>query len=363
MSAMIVLGQWRVQRRQGQLQEAEAHRQQAAAWTTLAESWEMALLPAVGMTAVQRFGVGEAKATRFIEAVERYRVSRIRELPFFTGSAEPSDDWEKVIREQTIASDGLIPYQAAVRRVMTHLAQTSSLVLRKRLSLDAVYEAFGLEVIRVGDDLLELLRSRYGHGSSCPAPDAMEWESWKDLSAAEVVRRIGWGEFLDVARGTSERIALFLDLLVVHAIEVGDLDARFQNPGGLAPGEILGERSRLAVAWRAASRYGLMRAFRLTWRLASTSRRATRVTHWRTIDWINRLQERIQWKRWPPERMFLLKVNGSLRWPLDILIAPIQVVGAAWRSRKVADIRLMDVPAITQTDLTGEDDAEMAMMS
>lgn len=227
LSAVIVLGQAVVQRRQGQLQEAEAHRQQAKEWAELTTSWGTAFLVALGSSAPYRFGISRAKVDAYFEAVERYRLAWTAWLKITTTLSE--SDWEAIVREEQAALDQLAPYRNAVEQVVLHLARVSGLVLRKRLALSAPYDAFGLEVIRAGDNLLALLRSGYDHGAGCVAPGNLERALWLQLNAEQVSERIGWGVLLDVARATAERIAMFISLLMAHAVSVGDLDGAFDT--------------------------------------------------------------------------------------------------------------------------------------
>ncbi|MGY3519920.1 hypothetical protein ACVMYR_26805 [Micromonospora sp. PTRAS2] len=334
-SALIVLGQLRVQRRQGQLQEAEAHRQQAKAWAELADSWDLALLATIGTAAVGRFGVTQAKAAEFLDAVERYRETSVAYRDISLG--EVAGDFDKAHAEQMSAAEGLAAYRSAARRIITHLAQVSSLVLRGRLSLHAAYEAFGLDVIRAEGDLSNLLRSSFGHGSNCPASENWEWDTWRELGPEQVARRIGWGEFLDVARGTAERIDLFLALLLAHGVRVGDLDAGFQDFGNPPPGHGLNDRKRLATAWRSARRHGLARAVRLTWRLAAAGRQVRGNQRWRKIESAPGSKRLRPWRR-------LLR-----RQPEAILVGR-DVIDAYRLSRSVDDLRRMNQPPFVQGD-------------
>lgn len=350
LGALIVLGQVMVQRRQRHLQEAEAHRQQADAWAALADSWETALLPAAGVRAGWHLGVPNSKATQYIDAVERYRLAYTAWLEPLTGAEGSSDQWEKLAAEEREAREALAPFQRAVQQVVTHLAQVSGLVLRKQFSLEVAYDAFGLQVIRVGDQLFGLLRSSYDHGGDCVAPGNMERGLWKHLKAEEVSARIGWGAFLDVARGSAERIVLFVSLLMAHAVKVGDLDDGFENGTRDAPAELLADRDRLAVAWRGARFYGRLRAVRLVWTLAATGRRVTARAFRRWFGarvrgvWTDKERG---WRR----RLMRLFLQRSLAGPLVACLVLSDVIAAARRAHSVKDIRRMDPPWIAAKEL------------
>ena len=341
LSAVIVFGQVLVQRRQRYLEDAEAHRQQSAAWADLAGSWELALLPAAGAKAISEMGVTDSDAEAYFDAVEKYRLASVAWLgPLTLTQSTSSAEWEQLATDDRAAREALAPYRRAVQRIVIHLAQVSGLVLRNRLSLDAAYDAFGLPLIRTGDDLLGLLRCSFDHGSSCPAPGNAERSLWKALPAEQVSVRIGWGAFLDVARGTAERIVLFLDMLRAHAIEVGDLDGGFDSWHGESDDKPPVERDRLAIAWRAARRHGLLRAINLTRRLAASSRRVSRRRRWSYPTWFVRAVEKVG----IDQRK--LPMNGWMRVPRDLVLVPVDVVRAAWRSRTVPDLRRMDPPTL-----------------
>src|SRR5690348_6616038 len=72
----------RVQRRQHQLQEAEAYRHQAAAWVALSDHWEIAVLAAAGSDLSRMYGVRASTATKFLEVVDGYRLARTSFLAF-----------------------------------------------------------------------------------------------------------------------------------------------------------------------------------------------------------------------------------------------------------------------------------------
>jgi len=291
-----------------------------------------------------------------MEAVERYRLAYISWLEITTADKPTDKDWEDIAREEQKALEQLAPYRRAVEQVVLHLARVSGLVLRRRLALTAPYDAFGLQLIKAGDDLRALLRCGYDHGSSCIAPGNMERALWQRLSAEEVSTRIGWGEFLDVARGTAERIVLFISLLMAHALSVGDLDGAFDSGH---EEESLGDRlmnpERLAVVWRAARLHGWWRAVHLTWKVASAGRRANRRHQWLYPQWFLRLLEKLG--LWP--HRVNLPFNGWIRRPLDALLVPRDVARAAWHSRSVRDVRRMPPPNVAD-ELFGlrDDDSE-----
>src|SRR5258706_7499127 len=106
-ATMIVIFQAAVQRRQRDLQEVEAHKQQAEAWRGLADSWETALLAAVGHRAVSEFGVPEAKANAYFEAVEQTRQASIAWLlPVEPDKVAPSE-WDRLSAETDVATEKL----------------------------------------------------------------------------------------------------------------------------------------------------------------------------------------------------------------------------------------------------------------
>ena len=338
---IFVVLQLRVQRGQHRLQDAESHRQQAAAWREISPDWEKALLAAVGISAVHRFAVPNSEAVKYIRAVERYREAQIDFLALQEQdrllSADDWNEWDKRVGESL---EDLAPYQQAVQRVVAHLAQVSGLVLRGRVPLEIAYDAFGMQLLRVGDSVRNLMYEGYAHSSSCPAPFMMELQLWQRVDAEQTATRLGWGDFLDVARGTAERILFFLDLLTAHALDVGDIGPYARDHVEPTPGEWLADRDRLAVAWRAARRRSRIQAIRATWRLSRAGRCARRRAFIYYPRWIYQMLEK--------SRLYPMRVipphNGWLRAPVDAVLAPWDVLRAAIRSRSVPDVRLLEPP-------------------
>jgi hypothetical protein len=341
-TAAIAFGAARVQRGQRFLQEAEAHRQQAQAWRELAESWDTALLAAGGTYAVERYGVPQSKRADYLEAVERYREGFVSFLSIADVPEVEEGAYDAYVVKAREGEEAIAPYRAAVEKVVMHLAQVAGLVLRGRLSLDAAYDAFGLPLIRAADTLPAMLRSGYGHGSMCPAPGNLERQLWTHLSADQVCERLGWVEFLDVARATAERIVLFVALLTAHAVEAGDLDGEFTPMEQESRAELLGRRDRLAVAWRAARRYGFMRPVLVTWRLARVSRRAyRRRTAGRHPRWLSRFAYELDQPRWVYSAVTL---TDWFRSRSDTFAVALSVARAVRRSSDVPDVRRMMPP-------------------
>ena len=250
------------------------------------------------------------------------------------------------------AHEDLATYKVSVQKVVTHLAQTASLVVRRRLSIDVAYDVLGTQVLAAGDDLRNLLKMGFAHTSGCVAPGQMERALWKRKSAEEINDRIGWGDFLDLSRGTAERVALLQDLLMVQAMRVDDLDPltnRNSNMG--ARGAALAHVDRLAICWRASRRFGLLRAVRLVASVASAGQARARMYKWAYPRWLQSLWSRLFEYRGLP-------FNGWLKRPVDALVLPWLLARAVVRARTVGDVRRLPPPQRADDGLSAADLSE-----
>ncbi|MET8462850.1 hypothetical protein [Micromonospora zamorensis] len=347
--AVFVWTQVVVQRGQHRLQEAETHRQQATAWAALSEHWEVAQLVAVGPSAARWFGVPEEKSSDYLAAIEEFRAARVEFLEFIELDSVNDYDWDKYDKGVISATSRLSSYHRSVQRIVTHLAQVSSLTLRGRLSIEVAYDAFGIELLRVRKHLPNLVREGYAVRSSCPGPLNTELALWREIPIEEVAKRIGWGNFLEVARVTAERITVFIDLLTAYAVELGEIGPEMQNHESLPPGSELASLDRLAIAWSAGRRVSLGRAVRFVAALDRAGKKARRADSRIYPDWVFTIFLRFgRYASWAPPR------NGFIRAPWDMLMRPVSIIRAAWRSRRVADVRHLVSPYEYRAKLPAE---------
>jgi hypothetical protein len=186
--SVAVLGQALAQRGQHRLEEAQAHLQQADAWKSLQSDWVHCLLIAQGHAP----GVSEWQVKQLADLVEKFREADLRWLSLNEPGEVDQDDYDKLIRESREAYDALDPYRASVQRVIIHLAQLASLVLRKRISIATVYDAIGYDLLSLGDQIRPLVSLPYGSDSGCVAPTNMEKDYWRTAEQHEVIHRVGW---------------------------------------------------------------------------------------------------------------------------------------------------------------------------
>ncbi|SCE64023.1 hypothetical protein GA0070563_10160 [Micromonospora carbonacea] len=337
--AAFVWTQVVVQRGQHRLQEAETHRQQATAWAALSSDWEVAQLVAAGPTAARWFGASPEKSREYLAAIEEFRAARVRFLDLLELDSVTDSDWDEYEEGVAQATSGLSLYHRSVRRIVTHLAQVSGLVMRSRLSTQVAYDAFGIELLRVRHHLPNLMREGYAIRSSCPGPINTELALWREIPAEEVAKRIGWGNFLEVGRVTAERIAVFIDLLTAYAIELGEIGLDLRDHEALPPGSELASGDRLAVAWSAGRRVSLIRAIRVVSALDRAGRKARRSNAYYYPEWLKGTAIRLG-----ASTTWALPSNGFIRAPWDRIVRPVNIIRAAWRSRRVADVRHLDSP-------------------
>ncbi|MFD6735799.1 hypothetical protein ACFWDZ_32350 [Micromonospora aurantiaca] len=335
--AAFVWTQILIQRSQHRLQEAETHRLQATAWASLSQDWEIAQLVAAGQSAVRRFGLPVAMSKDFLASVEEFRAARVLFLDFAESGEASEDEWEKYEERIAEATSRLGPYQRSVQKVITHLAQVSGLVLSGRLSTEVAYNALGIQLLHLRRDLPNLMREGYALRSSCPGPLGAELALWRELSVEEVALRIGWGDFLAVARATAERISVFIDLLTAHAVQMGDLGPEVADHESLPPGAELNDLDRLAIAWRAGRRVSLRRAIGVVAVLSKTGRRARRADVSHYPQWVV-----LSRYHYPPPWIALPVKFVRFCW--DALARPADVIRAAWKARDALDVRRLVPP-------------------
>ena len=263
LGSLGVVGQILVARRQVNLEEANAYRDQAKAWRELRPDWERLLAAGLGPTRAGQRGVPTNCCDEYARLLEACRGARVAAQQAFDSGYEAtrqSDLWD--LERETFAK--LAPIEGAIRQVLIHFAQSSDLIIRRRLSISAVYDALGHDVLREREAVEAVTRHAYDFGG-CVAPAFEEGRWWADLTADEISPRIGWARALESSPATLSRIDVFLDYLAMRAEAIGDgvhavtSDQQLRQVGG---------RRELAVRWRVLRRAGLLPALRFCWRAA-----------------------------------------------------------------------------------------------
>jgi len=343
-----VISQVQIQRHQRLLQEAQAYHQQASAWSTLGADWQRCVLAATGPIGAVRHGVSKTRARDFEIALIRFRDAEVAWLDIlsaFDSSGDFSRNFQRAEADHEAAKEGLAAYQQSVQRIVSHLAQTASLVLSGKLSIEVAYDTMGPQLLRIGEDLRNVLSLRYDHGSSCVAPGNQERALWRGLPPDAVNRRYGWGGFLDIAQGTAERVGLLIDLLAIHGMKVGDLATPRYPHEDLHAAETLSQPDRLALSWRAARSTGKFRAVLLVHKLASVGRSYRR--RYATIYPKRYLKLWRRWKgEWEP-----VPFNGWVLAPRDLAASWLDTARAMKRAKSVPDLRRAEAPHLAEQRL------------
>ena len=268
LGSLGVIGQILVARRQANLQEAAAYRDQVEAWMALRSEWHRLLAAGLGPNQATNRGVPRHVCQEYSSLLEEYRSARVAaQIEFDEGYDEERQ--EALWKRESEAWDALLPMQDSVRRVLLHFAQLSALIIRRRLSVDAVYDALAHDVLREREAITAVTRHAYDYGG-CVGPIFEESRWWSKLTLDEVSPRIGWARVLEASPGTLTRIDVLLDLLAIKAHSLGDGVSPVTGDAAL---RLVGSTRRLAVRWRLLRRIGFVTAVRLTSRAAWTSER------------------------------------------------------------------------------------------
>lgn len=259
-----VLGQIVVARRQANLQEVTAYREQADAWAGFALDWHRMLLAGLGPGRAIAHGVDRKVAENYREQLEAYRRARVEATRVMDEHGFSGDHLEEAWEAEASARDALAGVEASVRRVLVHLAQLASLVLNGRLSVAAVYDAIGHDVLREHDALISVTRYAYDYGG-CIAPIHEEARSWGELSVEEISERVGWARALRASVGTLDRIDVLIDLLVLRAHKTGDQTDFYD---GAPYVDYVGASSRLAYRFRTIRRFSVLGGLQFCWAAA-----------------------------------------------------------------------------------------------
>lgn len=322
LGSLGVVGQIHVARRQANLEEATAYRDQATAWRELRHEWEQLLAAGLGPTRARQRGVPTAFCDHYADLLEACKRARVEaQKAFDDGYVEErqSELWAK----EREAFDNLVPIEDSIRRVLVHLAQLSDLIIRRRLSVHAVYDAMGHDVLRERDALEAVTRHAYDFGG-CVAPAFEEARWWAGLTVDEISPRIGWARALESSPATLSRIDVLLDLLAMRAHAIGDGTHAVTGDHQLRS---VGRQRVLPVRWRVLRRSGLIPALRFCWRAAWTHQQVRHGHHPHVLTTLTR------------PSLFGLKslAVATGRWGLRPIIVAAKVLAAAVRSRTTWD--------------------------
>ena len=257
--------------RQARLQEASAYRDQADAWRELAADWQVLAMVGLGPDRAELRGFDTEFAREYGRLLSAYRDARVQYMEMMdrnvdaTSSDEIGPDWERLSSAESEALKSLRNYEPSVRRVLIHLAQVADLVLRRRLSIHAVYDALGhdlrREQIAIGN-----VTKYPADEDGCPGSAFPEMRAWGTMSLDDVSPRVGWGMVLVDSPATLDRIDVLVDLVVCRGLAVGD------QPGPMWFGDdvrrVVGRR-RQAFRWHVMARQSrwlaLRTCVRTTW--------------------------------------------------------------------------------------------------
>ena len=181
-----VVGQIIVANKQARLQEATAYREQAVAWRELEADWTRLLLAGHGPEIAINYGVDRAIAGAYKIALTEYKTARLKamdsvnsgefaNLPEQRQASVHSALWET----EQVKWQQLVPYESSVRRILVHLAQLTDLILRGRLSVHAVYDAIGHDLMKHRGALGAVTRFSYDY-DGCIAGTNFENNWWRD---------------------------------------------------------------------------------------------------------------------------------------------------------------------------------------
>jgi len=257
--------------RQARLQEASAYRDQATAWRELASDWQVLAIVGLGPDRAARRGFDAEAIAQYKTHLTAYRDARVQYIAMMDSNvdAATSDDygpdWELLASAESQAWERLQTYEPAVRRILIHLAQVADLVLRRRLSITAVYDALGHDLRR--DQAAIANVTKYpADESGCPGSSFPEMRAWATMSLDDVSPRVGWGMVLIDSPATLDRIDVLVDLIVCRGLEIGD------QPGPMWMGDdvrrVVGRR-RQAFRWNVMARQSgwlaIRTCIRTTW--------------------------------------------------------------------------------------------------
>jgi hypothetical protein len=242
--------------RQARLQEASAYRDQATAWRDLAADWQVLAIVGLGPEQAARRGFDTLVVAEYQARLTAYRDARVRYIKMLDRNVDAvtSDDfgpdWELLSEAEATAWEQLRTYEPAVRRVLIHLAQVADLVLRRRLSINAVYDALGHDLRREQAAVANVTKYPADE-SGCPGSSFPEMRAWGAMSLDDVSPRVGWGMVLVDSPATLGRIDVLVDLIVCRGLAIGD------QPGPMWMGadvrRVVGRR-RQAFRWNVMAR-------------------------------------------------------------------------------------------------------------
>jgi hypothetical protein len=143
--------------------------------------------------------------------------------------------------------------------VIVHLAQVASLVINKRLSVNACYSALGYDLVAARRAIISLT-SIHPLAQGCPGSYIPFLQQLKNTDENEVAGSIGWAtEFADNP-GVPSSVRALAEIMETHAASIGDSGFLHGGPG--ADENLRSYREHLYGRARVISR---RRARRLLW--------------------------------------------------------------------------------------------------
>lgn len=261
--SLAAFGAYRVTAVQRGLQEAANESYQRREWELLRPAWIQARLAASGPDHYVQVGATNRQSAELREALEVYSRAEVDYAVAYQGGAlyEPENEKQRASIEAqlSLSSDLIAPYREAARTVIVHLSQVASLVINKRLSINACYSALGYDLVAARRALIPLT-SIHPMAEGCPGSYIPFLRQLKNMDSNEVAGSIGWAtEFADNP-GVPSSVRALAEIMESHAASIGDSGFLHGGPG--ADENLLSYREHLYGRARVVSRG---RARRLLW--------------------------------------------------------------------------------------------------
>lgn len=232
--SLAAVGAYRVTNVQRGLQEAANESYQRREWELLRPAWIQARLAASGPDHYVQVGATNRQAAELREALEMYSLAESDYAAAYQGGAlyEPENEKQRApIEAQLSLSDDLIvPYREAARRVLVHLAQVASLIINKRLSVNACYSALGYDLVAARREIIPLT-SIHPLAKGCPGSYIPFLRQLKNMDANEVAGSIGWATEFAGNPGVPSSVRALVEIMETHAASIGDSGFLHGGPG------------------------------------------------------------------------------------------------------------------------------------
>lgn len=257
---LVSVGQFRLARSARKLQDASSQVAQYSAWLQLGANWRWAVLAARGPSQSPFSGFNAVELAEFRQVIEEFRQSAVH---YYDSYPRDDDDMEVFhhagLRHQA-AEAALSCYRSRVEEVLGFLGRAAGLVFRGNISIVAVYNAFGADLV-ANRDVVQTLTSEIGTTSDHPGAYMPIFDSFRDAELDEVCRKAGWATAFGELPGLLQRIRALTVLMVAHATIVGDLAV--DGPAS----EATVSESQMRAALTCTRRSSLPRSVRVAWNL------------------------------------------------------------------------------------------------